>query len=301
MQRSTEHSRSSPTGDEGRFLAGAISWNALFSAASGVLLLVGGFAFNSWLGVDAWLLMGVGGGLILFAGLLLWLLSQPRHLAAGARLVVAADAAWVAGAVLLLAWLPSALSPAGRMALAVVTAIVAAVAAAQLVGLRRLRSGPVTGTSPLALRVQRIIAAPAQQVWHAVADAGDYARFVRGIAASAIVSGEGQGMVRLCTDDRGRQWAESCTLWEEGTRYRMTVDVDSYPIYYQMLLHEFSQTWTVEPTARGTRLTLAFDGAVKLGVLGRLAARVLGNPRRLEAILDAYERDLTSEHRLAER
>jgi hypothetical protein len=40
----------------------------------------------------------------------------------------------------------------------------------------------------------------------------------------------------------------------------------------------------------GTRLTLAFDGAVKRGVLGRLAARLLGNPRRLEAILDAYER-----------
>jgi hypothetical protein len=47
---------------------------------------------------------------------------------------------------------------------------------------------------------------------------------------------------RVCTNDRGGQWAERCTLWDEGTRYRMTVDVGSYPIYYRMLLHELTQT-----------------------------------------------------------
>jgi hypothetical protein len=33
---------------------------------------------------------------------------------------------------------------------------------------------------------------------------------------------------------------------------------------------------------------------VKLGVIGRLAARMLSRPRRLEVILDAYERELTT-------
>lgn len=293
MQR-TEHASPSPTGDHGRLLATAISCNALFSTATGVVLLAGGFlGLDRWLGADAWLLGGVGGALVMFAGLLVWLLSQPQHLAVGARLVVAADAAWVAAAALLLAAFPSALTPAGRTALAVVTAAVAALAAAQLIGLHRLRPGPVTGTTPLALRVQRVIDAPVGRVWQAVSDAGDYARFAPGIAATAIVSGAGQGMVRVCTDDRGGQWAERCTLWQEGTRYRMTVDVDSYPIAYRMLLHELAQTWTVEPSTDATVVTLTFDGAVKLGVLGRLAARLLGNPRRLEAILDAYERDLT--------
>lgn len=285
-------------GDCGRLLATAISWNAVFSATTGVVLLAGGFVLDDWLGVHVLVLMALGGGLLAFAGLLLWLLTQPRHLSVGARLVIAADVSWVAGAAVLLAVFPAALSPAGRAALATVSAVVAAIAAAQVVGLRRIRSGPVTATSPVALRVERVIAAPVEQVWDAVADAGDYARFAPGIAATEIISGEGQGMVRVCIDDRGGRWAEACTLWEAGTRYRMTVDVDSYPIYYRMLLHEFAQTWTVEPAPGGTRLTLSFDGAVKLGVLGRLATRVLGNSRRLEAILDAYEHALAKEQQV---
>jgi hypothetical protein len=43
------------------------------------------------------------------------------------------------------------------------------------------------------------------------------------------------------------------------------VDVSSYPAHYRMLLHEFAQTWTLEPVPGGTRIRLAFDGAVKLG------------------------------------
>lgn len=100
-------------------------------------------------------------------------------------------------------------------------------------------------------------------------------------------------MVRVCRDDQGGEWAETCTLWDDGHRYRMDVDVDSYPAYYRMLLAAFSQTWTVEPAADGTHVRLEFDGRVKLGIIGRAAARLLGNPRRLETILDNYERELT--------
>ena len=149
------------------------------------------------------------------------------------------------------------------------------------------------GDSPIALRVERTIAASPDQVWEAVSDAGDYARFAPGIAATRIVAGQGEGMVRVCRDDQGGEWAETCTLWEDGHRYRMTVDVASYPAYYRWLLEEFAQTWTIEPATTGTRLRLAFDGAVKLGVFGRAAVRMLGRQRRLDAILDNYERELT--------
>ena len=74
----------------------------------------------------------------------------------------------------------------------------------------------------------------------------------------------------------------------------MTVDVSSYPAPYRMLLHELAQSWTLEPVPGGTRIRLAFDGAVKLGMLGRGAVRMLGRRRRLEAILDNYERELTA-------
>lgn len=54
----------------------------------------------------------------------------------------------------------------------------------------------------------------------------------------------------------------------------------SYPLRYRMLLGELHQTWDVEPTAEGSRVTLAFHGAVKLGVLGRLVVRMLMKSNR---------------------
>jgi uncharacterized protein YndB with AHSA1/START domain len=272
----------------------AMSINALFSAATGVVLLAGGWTLDGPLGVPTWILAGVGAALVAFSGTLLWLLATPRHLRKGARLVVAADLAWVAAAGVILILTPSVLSPVGRWVLADLSAVVAAIAVAQAVGLRRLGPDPVTGAAPVSLLVQRTIDAPADQVWAAVADAGGYHRFATGITDTTVDGPTGEGMIRVCTDDRGGQWAERCTLWEEGLRYRMTVDTSSYPAHYRMLLQEFAQTWTIQPTPDGTRVTLAFDGSVKLGIIGRLAIRILGNPRRLGGILEAYDRELTA-------
>jgi uncharacterized protein YndB with AHSA1/START domain len=292
------HASGAPTspapGDQGRLLATAVSWNAVFSGTSGVTLLAGGALLAGPLGVHGGLLALVGVGLVGFAVTLVWLLAVPRRLRPGARWVIGADLAWIAGAAALLSAWPDVLTATGRGALGAATAVVAVLAVAQAVGLRRHGPGPTTGVSPVSLGVERTLSAPADRVWDAVADAGGYARFAPGIAATAIIAGSGDGMVRTCTDDHGGAWSETCTLWEEGHRYRMTVDVSSYPAYYRMLLHQFAQTWTVTPTDDGTRLTLSFDGAVKLGVVGRLAARILGRRRRLEAILDGYEDELAA-------
>ncbi len=142
------------------------------------------------------------------------------------------------------------------------------------------------------MQAQRVIPAPAPVVWQAVAAASDYARFADGIADTQIVSGHEEGMVRVCTDDHGGQWAETCTLWDEGRRYRMTVDVDTYPVYYRVLIRQLDQTWSVEPMPDGTRLTLTFDGRMGLGVVGRAVGAMLGRRRRLDAILDAYEDEI---------
>jgi hypothetical protein len=286
-------STASSTGDGGRLLASAVSYNALFSAISGVTLSVGALPLSGSIGIASWILAVVGVGLVGFAGLLVWLLADARRLARGAPFVVAADVAWVLAAAVLLVGIPNLLTPAGQVGLAAVSVVVAVLAAAQTVGLRRRGTGPMTAASPVHLQVERIVAAPPEQVWIAISDAGDYGRFAPGIAHTAIVSGQQEGMVRICRDDQGGEWAETCTLWEDGHRYRMTVDVSSYPAYYRWLLQEFAQTWTVEPAPGGTRLRLAFGGAVKLGIFGRAAVRMLGRRRPLDAILDNYERELT--------
>ena len=112
---------------------------------------------------------------------------------------------------------------------------------AQATGLRRIRGAPAPGMTALAFRADRLLAASPAAVWDAVADASGYARFAAGIAATEIVSGAGEGMVRVCTDDRGDQLSETCTLWEPGRRYRMRVDVATYPPHYRALLDELTQ------------------------------------------------------------
>jgi uncharacterized protein YndB with AHSA1/START domain len=300
-EQNARASTASNTGDGGRLLASAVSYNALFSAISGVTLSAGAPLLSGQIGLSTWILVTLGTGLVGFAALLLLLLADADRLARGAPFVVAADVAWVVAAAVLLVAVPNLLAPAGQVSLVAVSVVVAVLAAAQTLGLRRRGTRPMTAASPVHLQVERIVAAPPDQVWAAISDAGDYGRFAPGIAHTAIVSGEQEGMVRVCRDDQGGEWAETCTLWEDGHRYRMTVDVSSYPTYYRWLLEEFAQTWTVEPASTGTRLRLAFDGAVKLGVFGRAAVRMLGRQRRLDAILENYERELTGAAGTGER
>lgn len=279
--------------DRGALLAKTLSVNALFSGGCGLVLLAAASPLSGPLGLSAWLLAGLCVGLIAFGGLLLWILTEPMRLAAGGRAALGADLVWVAGAVLLLAGFPSVLTPTGNTVLAGVTGVVALFAACQAVGLWRIRGRTATGTSWLTARAQRTIAAPPERVWAAVADVANYARFAPSLAASEIVSGDGEGMVRACTDQRGSRWWETCTLWEEGHRYRMAVDVGTYPLYYRLLLHEVTQTWSVEPIGDHTRVTLAFDAGLKLGVIGTAVGMVLGRHLRIQEILDAYEHELS--------
>lgn len=195
-------------------------------------------------------------------------------------------------------WLIAAVG-VGVAALAAVLVVVAVFATTQGRGRIRLGTGAADGTTPLVLRAGRVIAVPAPQAWAAVSDDAEYARFADGIASTRIVGGDRTGMVRVCTDDRGGTWSETCTLWEDGQRYVMTVDVSSYPWYYRVLIADLHQTWQVGTVAGGARLDLRFDGRMRLGVIGRIAGRVLGREGRLDDILAAYERELVSGRALA--
>lgn len=81
-------------GDGGSTLASAVSVNAVFSTGSGLVLVAGAPMMSGWVGVDGWLLAGIGGGLLVFAGMLIWLLAEPPRLTVGAWWVLSADLAW---------------------------------------------------------------------------------------------------------------------------------------------------------------------------------------------------------------
>ena len=115
----------------------ALLTNAGFSGVTGLLALVLAGSLATSLGPPAWSLRALGVGLIVF-GIAVTLVArapQPRR----AWEIIAADLAWVATATVVIAVAPGWTTAAGRTVLAVVTVAVAALAAAQWWGLRRVR------------------------------------------------------------------------------------------------------------------------------------------------------------------
>ena len=143
------------------------------------------------------------------------------------------------------------------------------------------------------LERSRVIDAAIDAVWPVVAAAARYHEVADTLEHTEIVSGNGVGMVRHCRDTRGREWFETCTLWEPGRRYRMAVDIDTYPASYRALFSRLEGTWAVESVDEGTELTLRFDGDVRLGPIGKAAVAAMGRDSVLDAILDGYERLVT--------
>jgi hypothetical protein len=112
--------------------------NGAFSALSGTAALVGSFAAEQPLGLEAWFLGALGGGLIVYGLQLVMWSRNERLIGIGSRIATVADGLWVVGAVVALAFYPTTLDTWGRMLLAALTMVVAEFAWLQYIGLRRL-------------------------------------------------------------------------------------------------------------------------------------------------------------------
>jgi hypothetical protein len=134
-------------GNDG-LLRKALTVNAGVSGACGVALIVGGSALHGPFGLASaephWT---VGVMLVVFAGLVaLSLRSHPLQRRDG-MMILAADVAYVlATLALYLVW-PQALSALGRMALLLTTDVVAVLAVAEYLGLRRLSAARVAAAA----------------------------------------------------------------------------------------------------------------------------------------------------------
>lgn len=129
-----------------RLLRRTLWGNAAFSVISGAALAVfaGPFARAatdapvSVLGLDLAILFELlGVGVVAFGALCAWIASRPQLPQGLARFIFAADIAWVAGSVLVLA-LPASWTTAGIAGIVVLAVIVADLAILEYLGLRRL-------------------------------------------------------------------------------------------------------------------------------------------------------------------
>ena len=129
-----------------RLLRRTLWGNAVFSVISGAVLVACAAPFAatatqapvSVAGLDLALVFELlGAGVVVFGALCGWVASRPTLPAGLARVILAADIAWVAGSALVLL-LPASWTTAGVAGIAVVALIVADLAILEYLGLRRL-------------------------------------------------------------------------------------------------------------------------------------------------------------------
>ena len=129
-----------------RLLRRTLWGNAIFSVLSGAVLAIFATPFaaiaahdpTTGLGLDLAIIFDLLGlGVIAFGVLCAWIASRETMPQGWARLIFAADLAWVVGSVLVLA-VPASWTTAGIAGIVVVALIVADLAILEYLGLRRL-------------------------------------------------------------------------------------------------------------------------------------------------------------------
>ena len=124
---------------EAALLRRALLGNAAFSASCGALITIFDARITGLMSNLEHHLWPLGIMLLGFSASLVWFSTRPTVSSASVNTVIAADLAWVAGTVVLLAGWHGLLTPAGVWILAAVALLVFAFAELQWLGLRRLK------------------------------------------------------------------------------------------------------------------------------------------------------------------
>lgn len=147
----------------------------------------------------------------------------------------------------------------------------------------------------IAITASRRVPHSVDDVWKVLGDHELYATVASTLSRVEVVHGSGQGMMRRCTDTRGRTWEETCDLWEEGRRFGMEVDTSTYPVDLRLLFRRFRGEWAVEPAGEGAVVTVRFEGELRWGPLGKVLAGLLRSraQRLADDVVAGYETVLT--------
>lgn len=117
----------------------ALYANVIFTALTALAALVFAAPLAEEFEVATWVMVAAGAGLLAWAALVWVFARRDPARRQEAWLVIAGDELWVIAVIVLLAAFPDALSDSGKLILAILTIVVAGLASAQLLGLRKLR------------------------------------------------------------------------------------------------------------------------------------------------------------------
>ena len=283
-------------------LRNTLRLNAFTSTIGGLVCLLAGRWSSTMLGTGhAGLVRLVGLGLVVFAlDVAAVAGARVSRLARWAPVVSVADSVWVVATVATVAagWY----STAGIVVVGLVGAMVASFGVAQLRAWKRLRTA--VGTRPSSgfdevppvevANVERKVRGSRQVAWDVVTDHELYGRLAPNLSAVHVQSGTGAGMVRVCSNNAGEEWSETCTVWDDGDRFEVNVRTDSYP--YPLAVMRGS--WWVRPDTRDNSVVgMDFRYQPLPGIKGRVFAALMqaGFPVVLRRILRGWEHEI--EHR----
>ena len=148
------------------------------------------------------------------------------------------------------------------------------------------------------IKFSRHIDVPQHIAWNIISDLEKYAHYAPNLSSAKVVSGEGVGLVRRCTDSRGGEWNETCVLWEEGRIYSIQVDTSDYPYPFKSM----QGTWGVEPEGDGSKVTMKFEFQPEKDppMIGWLIYNVMMRPtfKRIgEKLMDNWETAMLAQKR----
>lgn len=231
--------------------SGVLKWvlgfNLALSVASGLTATLASGWVSTLIGFGpAWLILGVGLGLLLFAAGIAWTLLRLRI---GQALIISVlDLLWVVGTLPLLL-VPGLLTDTGAALVVSLAVLVGSLGVLQSAAIRALlKEDEGEGRYRHCIRVAS--AAPPDALWRVVRNLGSMARYSAGLSASRLDGGPepAPGTARVCTNHQGQSWTEEVQELSDSKR-RVFLRFQSEAEDFPFPLAKLSGGWSV--TAKG--------------------------------------------------
>ncbi|NOY72614.1 MAG: SRPBCC family protein [Gammaproteobacteria bacterium] len=142
------------------------------------------------------------------------------------------------------------------------------------------------------ISISRVVNASKTATWAIISDVAGYAKYAPNIDNSKILSGQGKGMIRECSNKDGN-WREIYTAWQPEHYYDFEIETQKkgYPYPFKLLTGH----WEVKPKGDNkTLITMNFDYEFKNKLLGFMIGPMMRRQfiKACQTLLDNWEKSV---------